>query len=233
MFSFKMRVALLAVLGAVLIASAANAAWMTPTSVVSSSLTLNYQYAANSADGSAGTYSKFGCDDGINGDLSNDICTGFVIYDLGSTQLVAGMQLTVRNANSSGMPKNLNFFSVSDADMATLIADGYTPDGPKTVAQLVATGYPVIGANVTLPYVNYGATDQVDLAAADQFTTRYVGLKFNTTYDLPTGKCNTIAEVKFNAIPEPSTIALLAAGLFGLLAYAWKKTHVGESTSER
>ena len=232
MSNSKMRVALLALLGSALIASAANAAWTTPTAVTASSMVLNYQYAEWSADGYAGSYAKFGCDDGTNLDTSNDISTGFVIYDLGSTQLVSGMQLTVRNATNSGMPKNLDFFSISDANVDTLVANGYIPNGTQTLADLLATGYPVIGANATLPYVNLGAMDEVDLASANQFVTRYVGLKFNTTYDLPAGKCNTIAEVAFDISAPPVAVPVTWTGASSTTWSAgttgnWKKTSDG------
>ena len=32
-----------------------------------------------------------------------------------------------------------------------------------------------------------------------------------------------IDNVRFSAVPEPSTFVLLGTGLFGLLAYAWRK----------
>jgi len=44
--------------------------------------------------------------------------------------------------------------------------------------------------------------------------------------DIPLASCSNVAggkeEIKI-VVPEPSTIALLASGLFGLLAYAWRK----------
>jgi len=49
-------------------------------------------------------------------------------------------------------------------------------------------------------------------------------LSFTGTTDLTViDRSSYIDSVSVTAVPEPSTVALLTAGLMGLLAYAWRK----------
>ena len=58
--------------------------------------------------------------------------------------------------------------------------------------------------------------------AGDQ-TGRYVLARFNTPYANGSGNPGGIEMRLGYAVPEPSALALLTCGLFGLLAYAWRK----------
>ena len=82
-------------------------------------------------------------------------------------------------------------------------------------------------------YTNNGSTDadegDVDGARRHQFDLNSpvtaTGLRILVPWaaDLGGAKANTIDEIEVYGTPEPSTIVLLATGLIGLLAYAWRK----------
>jgi hypothetical protein len=94
---------------------------------------------------------------------------------------------------------------------------------PNSSDQLALDTNVIIAANRSLPGVHANASYEVDFAPAEVFTARYVGLRYNDSWDTPANVANQFAEVQFHTIPEPATGILLTVGLIGLLSYAWKR----------
>jgi len=66
-------------------------------------------------------------------------------------------------------------------------------------------------------YVDGAATPVLDYTTANYYPNNYIGM-------LSYGYCRlNLDSWSVSQIPEPSTLALLTCGLFGLLAYAWRK----------
>jgi hypothetical protein len=97
----------------------------------------------------------------------------------------------------------------------------FTQQDHQTITYTDTRGY---SASPLIPYIEFSATLTVDHGAGTDFT-NYVKVVLAS----PTSTGNTIyfddISLKSGAAatPEPGTLVLLAAGLLGLLAYAWRK----------
>lgn len=65
-------------------------------------------------------------------------------------------------------------------------------------------------------YVDGGTTAVLDYTSPNVYSDNYIGLEDNR-------QGSQVDNLTISNIPEPSTLALLATGLIGLLAYAWRK----------
>jgi hypothetical protein len=196
--------------------STASADWMFPTGLYDHS-SPSALGASSFLDGNQDTWGKFG-DDGGN---DTEPITGYSVWDLGAEKNVTGVRLWPRiHATATTFPKNVDFFYwTNDAANAH-------PFSPSTSDQIALDGNVLFTANRTLSAI-HGAGEFYETAfsSGEQFQARYVGIRFNSSYDTPPDAQTTIADIQFNATitPEPNTCVLTVLGLIGLLCYAWRK----------
>jgi hypothetical protein len=144
--------------------------------------------------------------------------TGYLVFDMGSSKKMDGAQLWARHVSDTApFPTNVDFFSLVDDNPANNTF-GNSRD-LFTDADIVSLG------NFVVPDRQDGTS--VDVAFGSSITKRYIGMRINDTSYPSTeapGSNIQFQEAMFNVqTPEPSAVVLLATGLFGLLAYAWRK----------
>jgi hypothetical protein len=194
----------------------AKADWMTPVAIYDHSPERNAaEGAANMIDGDLATYSKQS--DDINTDV--EPITGYVVFDLGQKMNVGGFEFWSRDVAVAVNAKNVDFFYWNNEDVNAHVFS------PNTSDQVALDTNVVIAANKDLPGVMSGAMSELAFSQSERFAARYVGMRYNTSWDTPPGAWTSFAEIKLDTspIPEPGAITLLITGLIGLLAYAWRK----------
>ena len=93
-----------------------------------------------------------------------------------------------------------------------------------------AGGGAAVAAAITLDHSQLSngvvLTDYTVTVPTVQSTDAWAGLPLGIWLDMYSGGANTgifFDNVRLTSVPEPGTLALLAAGLMGLVAYAWRK----------
>jgi hypothetical protein len=159
-----------------------------------------------------GTYLSNGM---VNEDIGNPTFTGLTssdymyIYDDPDGE---GMGKTVTSAASSAVPASyMNFDAVSANITGTLKA-----------------GVPAQGGGYIHAYSTWSAawfSTSVTRGVGNLYGRIYVptGGGFSMTGGVLLNDANVLMGAGSTGVPEPGTLALLASGLVGLLAYAWRK----------
>jgi hypothetical protein len=109
-----------------------------------------------------------------------------------------------------------------NADDGTLFADIYYVDGGGARVTLQSASY---NSSVLLSKWSYYQLTLTATATTDSVG-KYVGVHFaNTTptTDVWSYVDDVALNYTTNPVPEPSAMVLIGGGLFGLLAYAWRK----------
>lgn len=133
--------------------------------------------------------------------------TGHVVFDLGEVRSLTGSQLFGWEWNDNG---TVHYYNPKDVAFYLSNAAGEKLD--------------------TLATHTYGSLtrSQSETVSWTAVSTRYLGMQVNSGYEEGSDGANwnyQFAEIQFQtaSVPEPATISLVCAGLFGLLAYAWRK----------
>jgi len=146
---------------------------------------------------------------GGNGDGS-----AWIYYDLGSQKEVGALAVWNANDSISSIPIDQTYAGAKDVDVL------YSNDAVNWTA---ADSFVFTRAT---PFVDNPA-EILQLSSA--VTAQYMKLDIHSCYEVrdPAYGVVGLKHVAFldgsAAVPEPSTIVLLAAGLIGLLCYAWRK----------
>ncbi len=133
--------------------------------------------------------------------------------------------------NADGFSSNVGSLSLN----AYMRHEG--TDGERWSQVVVTAGYSADGATLTDLQNTLTVTSYQDPSGWENVTgsipilhgttpTNYVKISLITlTTGAPTGFASNFDSVSLTAqpIPEPSTVALAAAGMFGLICYAWRK----------
>jgi len=188
--------------------------WRTPTAVPFSSgpaypggSSPDPTYAADKAvDGDLTTFCVLS-DDSLTGSSSetfpvngSDPVTGHMVFNLGGVYQVDGAKMFSRLAADSLGPANVDFYLSDKNGNDRGLLKSYT-----------------------YSEIMNGAFENVYW---DPVVAQYIGMRVNSSYESgPTYFNFQIAEMQFStqAIPEPSTLVMATMGLFGLVAYAWRK----------
>jgi hypothetical protein len=172
--------------------------WSSSTAVVGSNGTVNKLYGSTRTfagmDGDQTCWADTGGPNGIFQDLSG------ATYEVGkSYKLTVGIA-----ALNDGATANISLFARNGA---TIITAGTTGAGAPSLSSTAMTDYVV-----TVPTVQ----------STDAWAGKNIAISLKTGVG---GTCWFFDNVRLEstATPEPGTLVLLASGLIGLLAYAWRK----------
>ena len=151
----------------------------------------------------------------VRRETDGTLSAAYITYDLGANYNLTGMHVWNYNNDYLAYDRGSDHVIVSVTSVANpgpgdWTTVSYTYGGNPATQFVQASG---VGSYTGETYgLTYSNVRMVKFDITDTFsgaTPGYVGL----------------AEVRFigSATPEPSTIVLLATGLIGLLAYAWRK----------
>lgn len=197
--------------------STVNADFVTPPAVYDNSpLATNSAPISGLIDGDSSNYVRLT----NGGDEQTEPARGYVVFDLGSPQVISGFKYQACIVHPSLGPQDTDIFYWANE---AVNAHQFTPNQLSSIA---SDPNVIVAASSTLPAaVNAGDWIEMDLSPSQAFTARYVGVRFASGYDTPARAGVFMAEAQINAspVPEPSAITVAVTGIVGMLAYAWRK----------
>ncbi len=130
-----------------------------------------------------------------------------------ATTTISGLTVGSQYALTFDVSQRQGLYNSTDA--MTVVIDTTTPTS-KTITM---TDLPSVQSG-SADSVNYVSESLTFTATAESQTLTLTG---QTEVSAETHNDFVVDNFKVSSVPEPSTLAMLSAGLLGLLAYAWRK----------